>query len=135
MNEHVYNVTANKDSLYYIQTDLCGGRAQSQTCLGYAETEQSVRSNILGSWDRVVDCRKNIVQSSHFDPWGNRMSASDWTSNQDGSTFQFHRGFTGHEHYFKIYMRKIDPSESHPRVCRKKLHIIEISVLPGRGSR
>ena len=31
--------------------------------------------------------------------WGNRMSASDWTVNQDGSDFAFRRGFTGHEHY------------------------------------
>ena len=39
------------------------------------------------------------MQSSHFDPWGNRMSASDWTSGQSGTDFSFHRGFTGHEHY------------------------------------
>ena len=72
---HVYNETANGDSIYYVQTDL------------------------LGSWERVVDADKNVVQSSHFDPWGNRMSPTDWTSSQDGSGFRFHRGFTGHEHY------------------------------------
>ena len=72
---HVYNITANTDSIYYIQTDL------------------------LGSWDRIVDGSKQVVQSSHFDPWGNRMSASDWTVSQDGSDFAFRRGFTGHEHY------------------------------------
>ena len=72
---HVYNITANTDSIYYIQTDL------------------------LGSWDRIVDGSKQVVQSSHFDPWGNRMSASDWTLAQDGSNFAFRRGFTGHEHY------------------------------------
>ena len=31
--------------------------------------------------------------------WGNRMSASDWTVNQDDSNFAFRRGFTEHEHY------------------------------------
>ena len=72
---HVYNITANTDSIYYIQTDL------------------------LGSWDRIVDGSKQVVQSSHFDPWGNRMSASDWTLAQDGRNFAFRRGFTGHEHY------------------------------------
>ena len=72
---HVYNETADADSIYYVQTDY------------------------LGSWERVVDCNKAVVQSSHFDPWGNRMSATDWTAIQDGSGFGFHRGFAGHEHY------------------------------------
>ncbi|MBO7488748.1 MAG: VCBS repeat-containing protein [Bacteroidales bacterium] len=70
---HVKN--GNADSIYYVQSDL------------------------LGSWDRVVDESRNVVQSSHFDPWGNRMSASDWTLAQDGTSLPFHRGFTGHEHY------------------------------------
>ena len=72
---HVYNTTANADSIYYVQTDL------------------------LGSWDRIVDGSRTVVQSSHFDPWGNRMSASNWALAQDASGFQFSRGFTGHEHY------------------------------------
>ncbi len=72
---HVHNTTANADSIYYVHTDL------------------------LGSWERIVDRDKNVVQSSHFDPWGNRMSATNWTQRQDGSSFAFHRGFTGHEHY------------------------------------
>ena len=72
---HVHNVTANADSLYYVQTDL------------------------LGSWDRIVNSSRQVVQSSHFDPWGNRMIASDWTVSQDGSNLAFRRGFTGHEHY------------------------------------
>ena len=72
---HVYNTTANADSIYYVQSDL------------------------LGSWDRVVRSNRTVAQSSHFDPWGNRMSASDWTSGQCGTDFSFHRGFTGHEHY------------------------------------
>lgn len=29
----------------------------------------------------------------------NRMSASDWTLAQDGTSLTFCRGFTGHEHY------------------------------------
>ena len=71
---HVHNTTANADSLYYVQTDL------------------------LGSWDRIVNGNRQVVQRSHFDPWGNRMSATNWTQAQDGSTFAFRRGFTGHEH-------------------------------------
>ena len=51
---HVHNTTASLDSFYYVQTDLCGSRAQSQACLSYAEMEQSVSSKMLGSWERVV---------------------------------------------------------------------------------
>ena len=72
---HVHTITANADSLYYVPTDL------------------------LGRWDRIVNGSKQVVQSCHFDPWGNRTSASDWTLPQDGSCFTFSRGFTGHEHY------------------------------------
>lgn len=75
---HVHNITTNADSFYYVQTDL------------------------LGSWDRIVNGSKQVVQSSHFDPWGNRMTASDWTVNRDGGDFAFHRGFTGHEHYYRF---------------------------------
>ena len=72
---HVHNTTANADSIYYVQTDL------------------------LGSRERIVDGNRYVVQSCLFDPWGNRMSASDWTLAQDGRNFAFRRGFTGHEHY------------------------------------
>lgn len=72
---HVHNITANADSMYYIQTDM------------------------LGSWERVVNASKGVVQSSHFDPWGNRMTVANWTAHHPDSVFQFRRGFTGHEHY------------------------------------
>lgn len=69
----VHNI--NADSLYYVQTDP------------------------LGSWDRIVDGSRNVVQSSHFDPWDNRMTATNWTQPLDGINLAFRRGFTGHEHY------------------------------------
>ena len=71
---HIYNTTANADSLYYVQTDL------------------------LGSWDRIVNGNRQVVQRSHFDPWGNRMSAPnsinfgiasyDFTNNSWGYLFK-----------------------------------------------
>jgi RHS repeat-associated protein len=75
---HVKNGTA--DSIYYVHTDM------------------------LGSWERIVNTSDAVVQSSHFDPWGNRMSAGNWTAKQEGTNFIFRRGFTGHEHYdqFKV---------------------------------
>ncbi len=75
---HVKRGTA--DSLYYLMTDH------------------------LGSWNKVMDEDKNIVQQTHFDPWGNRMSYTAWNTPQTQTSFPFSRGFTGHEHYdrFKI---------------------------------
>ena len=75
---HVKRGTA--DSLYYLMTDH------------------------LGSWNKVMDEDKNIVQQTHFDPWGNRMSYTAWNTPQTQISFPFSRGFTGHEHYdrFKI---------------------------------
>ena len=123
-----HNTTVNADSLYYVQTDLCGSRAQSQTGLSYAEMEHSVRSKILGSWERMVDCNRNVIQTSYPvsgktfpDPWdeqvrwtcepmpyeypfggngiGWRMSSTNWTQRQNVVDLPCHRGFTGHEHY------------------------------------
>ena len=52
----------------------------------------------------VTDAGKDIVQQTHFDPWGNRMSHTSWNTPQTQTSFCFNRGFTGHEHYdrFKI---------------------------------
>ncbi len=68
------------DSLYYVMTDH------------------------LGSWNKVMDEDKNIVQQTHFDPWGNRMSYTAWNTPQTQTSFTFRKGYTGHEHYdrFKI---------------------------------
>ena len=65
----------NTGSLYYVLTDH------------------------LGSWEKVLDEDKTIVQQTHFDPWGNRMSYAAWNTSQTQTTFTFDRGFTGHEHY------------------------------------
>ena len=75
---HVKN--GNADSLYYILSDH------------------------LGSWNKVMNQNKVIVQQTHFDPWGNRMEYSSWNTSQTQISFSFHRGFTGHEHYdrFKV---------------------------------
>ena len=75
---HVRNGSA--DSLYYVLTDH------------------------LGSWEKVMDENKNTVQQTHFDPWGNRMSYTAWSTPNTQVSFPFSRGFTGHEHYdrFKI---------------------------------
>ena len=58
-----------------------------------------VLTDHLGSWEKVMDEDKNIVQQTHFDPWGNRMSYTAWNTPQTQTSFTFDRGFTGHEHY------------------------------------
>ena len=66
---------------------------------GNADSLYYVVSDHLGSWNMVTDGAKNTVQSTHFDPWGNRMSHTAWASPQTQVSFPFSRGFTGHEHY------------------------------------
>lgn len=89
---HVKNGTA--DSIYYVHTDL------------------------LGSWERIVADDRSVVQASHFDPWGNRMSPGNWTLTQDGSNFTFRRGFTGHEHYDRFGLINMDARLYDPVVGR-----------------
>ena len=91
---HVHNTTANADSLYYVQTGL------------------------LGSWDRIVNGNRQVVQRSHFDPWGNRMSATNWTQPQDGSNLAFRRGFTGHEHYDRFGIINMNARLYDPALAR-----------------
>ena len=58
-----------------------------------------IQTDMLGSWEKVVNASKGVVQSCHFDPWGNRMTTNNWAAQHPDSVFQFRRGFTGHEHY------------------------------------
>ena len=63
-----------------------------------------VLTDHLGSWEKVLDESKTVVQQTHFDPSGNRMSYSAWDTPQTQTTFTFDRGFTGHEHYDCIHV-------------------------------
>ena len=66
---------------------------------GDADSLYYVLPDHLGSWDMVLDQDGAVAQSTHFDPWGNRMDHSDWGTPQAQIAFPFRRGFTGHEHY------------------------------------
>jgi RHS repeat-associated protein len=63
-----------------------------------------VLTDHLGSWEKVLDENKTIVQQTHFDPWGNRMSYTAWNTPQTQTSFTFDRGFTGHEHYDFVHV-------------------------------
>lgn len=91
---HVRDTVAQTDSLYYVHSDL------------------------LGSWERVMNQSKVTVQRCHFDPWGNRMSATNWAQDIDGKDFPFHRGFTGHEHYDRFGIINMNARLYDPAVCR-----------------
>ena len=59
----VHVMEGNSESLYYLLTDH------------------------LGSWNKVMDENKNIVQQTHFDPWGNFI---EWkTESGKRKTFHF----------------------------------------------
>ena len=63
-----------------------------------------VLTDHLGSWEKVLDEDKTVVQQTHFDPWGNRMSYTAWNTPQTQTSFTFDRGFTGHEHYDQLHI-------------------------------
>ena len=71
---------------------------------GSTENLYYVLTDHLGSWNKVMDENKNIVQQTHFDPWGNRMTYTNWALPQTQTDFTFDRGFTGHEHYDRIHV-------------------------------
>ena len=56
--------------VYFYHSDLCGSREQSQTCLSYAEMEQSVRSKHLGSASWITDFSGVAVQHIQYLPYG-----------------------------------------------------------------
>ena len=53
-----------------VRSNLCGSRAQSQTCLSYAEMKQSVRSKHLGSASWITDFEGIAVQHLQYMPYG-----------------------------------------------------------------
>ena len=54
----------------FYHSDLCGSRAQSQTCLSYAEMKQSVRSKHLGSASWITDSIGIPIQHLQYLPYG-----------------------------------------------------------------
>ena len=59
-----------EDEVYYYHGDLCGSRAQSQTCLSYAEMQQSVSSKHLGSANWITDGNGIAIQHLQYLPFG-----------------------------------------------------------------
>jgi RHS repeat-associated protein len=86
----------------YIFTDQ--GVAAIRTKEGTKLNMHYVHTDHLGSYNFVMDAGKNIVQSCHFDPWGNRKLYNNWLQNNMATSFLFSRGYTSHEHLdvFKI---------------------------------
>ncbi|MGB4655168.1 MAG: FG-GAP-like repeat-containing protein [Bacteroidales bacterium] len=64
----------------------------------------NLHSNHLGSFNLIMDLNNNIVQSSHFDPWGNRKQYTNWQTDYNPLYLLTDRGYTGHQHLevFKI---------------------------------
>ena len=75
----------------FYHSDLCGSRAQSQTCLSYAEMKQSVRSDHLGSASWITDASGTPVQYLQYLPFGQPFI------NQRSSGYNERFTFTGKE--------------------------------------
>ncbi len=86
----------------YIFTDQ--GVAAIRTKDDKKQNMYYVHTDHLGSYNLVMDVSKNVVQSCHFDPWGNRKLYNNWTQDNTATSFLFSRGYTSHEHLdvFKI---------------------------------
>ena len=60
---------SSKNAHIYYHSDLCGSRAQSPTCLNYAEKKQGVRSKHLGS-AAYLTSRGHVTQTLNYLPYG-----------------------------------------------------------------
>jgi len=89
-------------SIDYIMTDQ--GIAAIRTKRAEQINMYYIHTDHLGSYNFVMDANKNIVQSCHFDPWGNRKLYNNWSQDNTATSFLFSRGYTSHEHLdaFKI---------------------------------
>ena len=65
-----------QEPAFYYHSDLCGNREQSRAGLSYAETEQSVRSNHLGSAAYLTN-NGQVTQTLNYLPYG-----EDWVDIQ-----------------------------------------------------
>jgi len=72
--------------------------------MGTQQNMYYVHTAHLGSYNFVMDASKNIIQSCHFDPCGNRKLYNNWSVDNTATVFLFSRGYTSHEHLdmFKI---------------------------------
>ena len=59
-----------EQDVYFYHSDLCKSRVQSQACLSYAEAQQSVRSNHLGSASWRTDHTGHPVQHLQYLSYG-----------------------------------------------------------------
>ena len=59
-----------EQDVYFYHSDLCKSRVQSQACLSYAEAQQSVRSNHLGSASWITDHTGQPVPHLQYLPYG-----------------------------------------------------------------
>lgn len=56
-----------------------------------------VLTDYQGNWYKVVTETGSLVEQYSFDAWGKRRNPADWSYNGVPASFQFDRGYTGHE--------------------------------------
>ena len=110
---------SSKNAHIYYHSDLCGSRAQSPTCLNYAEKKQSVRSKHLGS-AAYLTSRGHVTQTLNYLPYG-----EDWIDVQNTldprlGQYPFHRERTRRGNRLRLLRRKIHGPRAYDDVaeCR-----------------
>ena len=83
---------SSKNAHIYYHSDLCGSRAQSPTCLNYAEKKQGVRSKHLGS-AAYLTSRGHVTQTLNYLPYGEPYI----DQRHAGATYSERFRFTGKE--------------------------------------
>ena len=56
-----------------------------------------VLTDYQGTWYKVITEAGATVEHYSFDPWGRRRNATDWTYTNVPTSFNFDRGYTGHQ--------------------------------------
>lgn len=86
------------------------------TFLG-AEAHAYLHHDHLGSVTALTrEDSGEVMQSMSYDPWGQRRSASDWSSGAPAGLFL--RGFTGHEHLEEFGLVHMNGRIYHPQIGR-----------------
>lgn len=86
----------NTRELYYISGN--DGTMAILQRKGNQDSIFYVHKDYLGSFDVISNQDGSVRERYNFDPWGRRRNPIDWFYNVDSLSFNFDRGFTGHEH-------------------------------------
>src|SRR5205814_974471 len=77
-----------------------------------------LHDDTLGSIQAVTDESGEVVESLRFDPYGERVDATDPAQAWTGTVSLMHFGFTGHEHDYEVNLINMRGRVYDPRLAR-----------------